>query len=157
MTLHIIHPANIPTAAVIPYAAATAPGGWLACDGSAVSRATFAELFAVIGTTYGVGDGSTTFNVPDLRGRAAVGLGTHADVNALNDNDGVEVGSRTPSHTHGPGNLGGTTGGPSATTPNTQLLGAAASSDHTHDFAVTTGVTGAAATPFLTLQFIIKT
>ena len=47
----------------------TAPTGWLLCNGDAVSRSTYADLFAVIGTTFGVGDGSTTFNVPDFRGR----------------------------------------------------------------------------------------
>jgi microcystin-dependent protein len=52
---------------------ATAPSGFLECDGSAVSRSTYAALFAVIGTTYGAGDGSTTFNVPDLTDKVAVG------------------------------------------------------------------------------------
>lgn len=59
--------------AVLPFAGANAPIGWLMCDGSAVSRTAFAELFASIGTTYGTGDGSTTFNLPDLRGRVAAG------------------------------------------------------------------------------------
>jgi len=54
-------------------AGSSLPTGWLWCDGSAVSRTTYADLFTAIGTTYGVGDGSTTFNVPDLRGRAPVG------------------------------------------------------------------------------------
>lgn len=58
------------------YAGSAAPSGWLFCDGSAVSRSTYAALFAVIGTTYGAGDGSTTFNLPDLRGRVPVGVGT---------------------------------------------------------------------------------
>jgi len=52
-----------------PWGKATAPDGYLLCDGSAVSRSTFADLFAVIGTTYGTGDNSTTFNVPDLQGK----------------------------------------------------------------------------------------
>ncbi len=56
-----------------PHAGAAAPAGFLFCDGSAVSRATYAALFVAIGTTYGVGDGSTTFNVPDMRGRAVFG------------------------------------------------------------------------------------
>lgn len=56
-----------PTAAVFPYAGTTAPDGWLLCDGSAVSRTTYASLFATIGTSYGSGDGSTTFNLPDYR------------------------------------------------------------------------------------------
>lgn len=60
------------------YAVATAPTGWLLCDGSAVSRATWAALFAVIGTTFGAGDGSTTFNLPDLRGKAPIGQGAGA-------------------------------------------------------------------------------
>lgn len=52
----------------------TAPTGWLLCNGDAVSRTTYADLFALIGTTFGVGDGSTTFNVPDFRGRVPAGV-----------------------------------------------------------------------------------
>jgi microcystin-dependent protein len=63
----------VPTGAMTAYAGATAPAGWLLCDGSAVSRTTFSALFSVLGTTFGVGDGSTTFNLPDLRGRVPVG------------------------------------------------------------------------------------
>jgi len=63
---------NVPDATaagtVVPWGGSTAPTGWLECDGSAVSRTTYADLFTAIGTTYGVGDGSTTFNLPDLRG-----------------------------------------------------------------------------------------
>src|SRR6185437_8402258 len=51
-----------------------APSGWLLCFGQAISRTTYAALFAAIGTSFGAGDGSTTFNIPDLRGRAAFGL-----------------------------------------------------------------------------------
>ena len=54
----------------------SAPTGWLACDGSAVSRSTYATLFSAIGTTWGTGDGSSTFNVPDLRGAYLRGTGT---------------------------------------------------------------------------------
>lgn len=67
-------PAAIPSGAVMPYAGSSTPSGWLLCYGQAVSRATYAALFAALGTTYGAGDGSTTFNIPDLRGRAAFGL-----------------------------------------------------------------------------------
>ena len=56
------------------YAGSSTPTGWLLCYGQAVSRTIYAALFAVISTTYGVGDGSTTFNVPDLRGRTVAGL-----------------------------------------------------------------------------------
>ena len=57
-----------PSGAVMAFAMNSPPTGWLECDGSAVSRTTYAALFAAIGTTFGVGDGSTTFNLPDLRG-----------------------------------------------------------------------------------------
>lgn len=58
----------LPSGVILPYVANTAPTGFLECDGSAISRATYASLFAVIGTNYGQGDNSTTFNVPDMRG-----------------------------------------------------------------------------------------
>jgi len=60
---------------VISFSTSTAPDNWLECDGSAVSRTAFADLFGVIGTTYGVGDGSTTFNIPDLTGVVLVASG----------------------------------------------------------------------------------
>lgn len=63
-----IVPATMPVGAITAYAAATAPAGWLLCNGQAVSRTTYAALFAVIGTAYGPGDGSTTFNVPNYSG-----------------------------------------------------------------------------------------
>jgi len=85
---------------MMAWAGAAAPSGWLLCDGTAVSRTAYAQLFNQIGTTYGVGDGSTTFNVPDARGRALYGKGTHADVNALANSDGAAVGSRSPKHIH---------------------------------------------------------
>jgi microcystin-dependent protein len=66
----------MPAGAVIPFAGASAPSGFLLCDGSAVSRATYAVLFAAISTTFGVGDNSTTFNLPDMRETVAVGVGT---------------------------------------------------------------------------------
>jgi microcystin-dependent protein len=64
----------LPAGCVIPYAGSTSPAGWLLCAGQAVSRTEYGALFAVVGTTYGSGDGSTTFNLPDLRGRAVAGV-----------------------------------------------------------------------------------
>ena len=68
----------------------TAPTGWLLCDGSAVSRTTYAALFAVIGTTYGPGDGSTTFNVPDMNGRVPAGYSGVAPYSSLGNQFGNE-------------------------------------------------------------------
>jgi microcystin-dependent protein len=65
-----------PVGMLSPYGGTSAPSGWLLCDGSAVSRTTYSDLFGVIGTTYGVGDGSTTFNLPDMRAAVPVGAGT---------------------------------------------------------------------------------
>lgn len=64
---------GVPPGAVIPYAGTSAPAGWLFVNGGAVSRTTYARLFTAIGTLYGVGDGSTTFNIPDLNGRIIIG------------------------------------------------------------------------------------
>ena len=59
---------NVPSGAVVQWPAAFPPNGWLECNGAAVNRTTYAALFTVLGTTFGAGDGSTTFNLPDLRG-----------------------------------------------------------------------------------------
>ena len=67
-----------PAGIIAPFAGTSAPSGWLSCDGSAVSRTTYATLFAAIGTTWGAGNGTTTFNVPDLRGMFLRGTGTNA-------------------------------------------------------------------------------
>jgi microcystin-dependent protein len=66
-------PGPVATGSLIAFAGSNAPQGYILCDGRAVSRTTYSALFGVIGTTYGVGDGTTTFNVPDLRGRAVFG------------------------------------------------------------------------------------
>jgi len=65
---------GIPSGVVFPFAGTTAPFGYLVCDGSAVSRAEYKELFQAIGTSHGSGDGSTTFNIPDYRGRFLRGV-----------------------------------------------------------------------------------
>lgn len=66
--LDAIPSGGIPAGAVLPFAMLTAPPGWLPCDGREVSRIQYAKLFAAIGIRFGVGDGITTFNLPDLRG-----------------------------------------------------------------------------------------
>lgn len=67
--------ARVPSGVIQMYGGAAAPSGWLLCDGSAANRTTYAALFAAIGTTFGVGDGSTTFNLPDMRGKVPLGAG----------------------------------------------------------------------------------
>lgn len=65
--------ALVPSGVVLPYSGVSAPSGWLFCFGQAVSRTVYANLFSALSTTYGTGDGSTTFNLPDMRGRVAAG------------------------------------------------------------------------------------
>ena len=95
-----------PAGTIIPSGASAAPTGYLACDGSAVSRTTYADLFTAIGTAFGVGNGTTTFNVPDLRGRAPIGSGTGSGLTArtLGASGGAETHQLTEaelaSHTH---------------------------------------------------------
>lgn len=64
----------MPTGALAPFAGTVAPAGWAMCSGQALDRTVYNTLFALIGTTYGAGDGTTTFNVPDMRGRVPVGV-----------------------------------------------------------------------------------
>jgi microcystin-dependent protein len=89
---------GIPTGFVSFFAGTSAPAGWAVANGAAISRTTFAALFAAIGTTWGVGDGSTTFNLPDLRGRAPVGSGGTSDA-TLGNAVGSVGGTRTVSLT----------------------------------------------------------
>jgi microcystin-dependent protein len=81
----------------------TVGGQWLQCNGVAVSRTTYASLFTVLnalGLPFGAGNGTTTFNLPDLRGRIAIAEGTHADVDVMGDSDGQLIAARTPKHNH---------------------------------------------------------
>lgn len=84
---------QFPPGIMMPYGAPTAPAGWLPCDGRAVSRTTFAALFSIVSTDWGAGDGSSTFNVPDFRGRVPLGVGTAASgtVYALGQTGGEET------------------------------------------------------------------
>lgn len=91
-----------PAASMMVFAGASAPSGWLLCFGQAISRTTYAALFSAVSTTYGIGDGTTTFNLPDMRGRVAAGA----------DNMGGSAAGRLTSTTMSPdGNTLGATGG----------------------------------------------
>ena len=83
----------LPSGAMVDFAGTVAPAGWLMSDGSAVSRTVYASLFAAVGSSYGAGDGSTTFNLPDFRGRFA----------RYNDNMGTPAGAagRDTGRAHG--------------------------------------------------------
>lgn len=85
-------PSDNPVGVVTAFAGATAPVGWLLCDGAAVSRSTYAALFTTIGTQYGVGDGSTTFNLPNVKGRVPVGLNSaDTDFDVLGETRGAKT------------------------------------------------------------------
>tara|TARA_Y100001951_G_C11284109_1_gene267461 strand:- start:820 stop:1974 length:1155 start_codon:yes stop_codon:yes gene_type:complete len=113
----------VPSGALMPYAGTSAPTGFLLCDGSAVSRTTYATLFSAISTTYGSGDGSSTFNLPDLRGRVVAGQDDMggASANRLTDQTGGLNGDT----------LGDTGGSETHTLTTAQLA------SHTHTFSDT--------------------
>ena len=105
-----------PLGSIKMYAGTTAPEKWLFCRGQAVSRTTYAKLFEVIGTTYGAGDGSTTFNLPDLRDRMPIGAGNLYSLNA----SGGSKDSIVPYHRHSVSAFN--TGGMSGNTTHTHKL-----------------------------------
>lgn len=109
--LKAVAAAVLPAGALFPYAGGAPPTGFLLCDGTAVSRTTYAALFAAIGTAYGSGDGVSTFNVPNLRGRVPAGLDAgQTEFNALGKTGGekahVSTIAEMPFHDHGGGNHG---------------------------------------------------
>ncbi len=161
--------AVVETGSMLPFGGAAAPTGYVLCDGTAISRTTFAALFAVLGTAYGVGDGSTTFNVPDLRGRLPLGkddMGgvpanrvTAAAADTLGGALGAEnhtlIISELPSHTHlyerpNPG-------APAIGTGPAFQIGAINTSPNTATSATGSGVAHPNLQPSQTANYIIKT
>jgi microcystin-dependent protein len=106
---------GIPTATIVPWSDSSVPSGFLECNGAAVSRSTYSALFAIIGTTYGTGDGSSTFNVPDLQDNVPVGK---SGTKSLASTGGANTVTST-------GNVGGSTA--NATLSTAQLA------SHAHD------------------------
>jgi microcystin-dependent protein len=171
---------GVNTGIIIPWGSTSVPSGFLECNGSAVSRATYAALFAVIGTTYGAGNGSTTFNVPDLTDKTVL---SRSNNKALASTGGANtvvktgtisgtVGSTTlttcqiPSHAHNavaskynPMSCGmcacvGMVGNISSM--NSGAAGGGGSHDHTLS-ANFVGNATSVLQPYLTLIYIIKT
>lgn len=101
-----VQPTVTPAGVIHMFAGSISPSGWLICDGSAVSRTVYADLFKVIGTTYGAGDGNTTFSLPDMRGRTPVGVGQGVGLTArtLGGTVGQEnsslIEANLPAHAH---------------------------------------------------------
>lgn len=153
-----------PSGVIVSFGGASVPNGYLLCDASAVSRTTYAGLFAAIGTTYGVGDGATTFNVPDLRQRFPLGKAASGTGSTLGGTGGAIDHTHDITHTHQVDPPNTTSGVPSATVAATNLTGSAASTTHTHDVNIAAFTSGAASTstsgtanaPFLSVNYIIK-
>lgn len=151
-----------PAGTISMYGGAASPTGWLLCSGSEVSRTTFASLFNVIGTTYGIGDNISTFNLPDFRGRMPLGAGTGTGLTTrtLGQSSGSETHVMTidqmPSHSHSIPNNG--------IYPGAGVLGAAAGAGGaaTVGTSPTSNPTGSSnpfpiMNPFLVVNYIIKT
>lgn len=153
----------MPTGVIVPFGGSSAPAGHLLCNGAAVSRTTYADLFAVIGTTYGAGDGSTTFNVPDMRGRFPLGKAASGTGSTLGGTGGAI------DHTHGLANGYAfwfantynfwTTKVVSSWTSNRKFgSGAITTAGDTSIEAVQLGgTTDGGNPPFVSLQYVIKT
>lgn len=157
----------VPVGGLMMWGTGTAPSGWLLCDGSAVSRTTYSGLFAVIGTTFGVGDGSTTFNLPTFVDRFPVGAGSSY---SLNSSGGAATHTLTeaeiPNHRHLEYHNGtdGDWGAPGNCASFPYISGAFASCSGTNPYPsnIYTGYTGSDGAhnnlpPYRGIQFIIKT
>ena len=154
------------TGSIVMWAAAAGspPSGWLTCDGSAVSRSTYATLFALISTTFGSGDGSTTFNLPDFRGNVPVGYKNgDANFGTLGQTGGevthTLLTAETPAHTHIVGEDSGG-GGSGTNVLATTAVASKQSGDASHPGITTTSIGSGTAhnnlQPYLAINFIIK-
>jgi microcystin-dependent protein len=172
---------GIPTATIVPWSDSSVPSGFLECNGAAVSRSTYADLFAIIGTTYGSGDGSTTFDLPDLQDNVAVGksgtknLASTGGANTVSStgNVGGSTANATlstaqlASHSHvmpviyGPGqeqNNRVARGRAPGLNVNPPTNSSGSGSGHSHNMSATfSGDATSVVQPYLTVIYIIKT
>ncbi|MEI3507734.1 MAG: phage tail protein [Bacilli bacterium] len=101
--------ATVATGTVNMWSSSTIPSGYLLCDGRAVSRTTYANLYKIIGTTYGAGDGSTTFNLPNMGGKSVVGKSSTKSISSTGgSNTSTLTAANLPSHNHSIPALSGT-------------------------------------------------
>jgi len=173
---------GIPAATIVPWSSASVPSGFLECDGAAVSRSTYATLFGIVGTTYGAGDGSSTFNTPNLQDNTPVGksgskaLGSTGGANtvAATGNVGGSTANATlstaqlASHSHGISRPGATVTYPSLApfgqinyrggTQNANTNNSGSGSSHSHNMSANfSGDATSVLQPYLALIYIIKT
>ena len=169
---------GIPTATIVPWTSSSIPSGFLECNGAAVSRSTYSALFAVVGTTYGAGDGASTFNVPNLADNVAVSkspnkaLGSTGGANTVQSTG--NIGGATANHTlstaelasHAHPGAQGPTGpapGGNPSNPNNAFTSgstgnAGSGSGHSHNLSANfTGDSTSVLQPYLTVVYIIKT
>lgn len=172
----------VPTGSIISYVSEIAPSGWLLCDGSAISRSIYSNLFAIIGVTFGLGDGSITFNLPNLRDRVPLGKSndntigdiggnsTHTlTVDELPSHTHTGITNSSGSHSHGfimakdDGNSSHTIGqhpaGDASPSSNPYIINTESSGNHTHNFTTNSTGNGNAFNilpPYLILNYIIK-
>ena len=164
---------GIPTGTIVPWSTGSVPTGFLECNGAAVSRSTYSALFAIISTTYGSGDGASTFNVPDLQDNVAVSKSNNkaiastggANTVQTTGNVGGSTGSHTlstpeiPSHSHPSGASSGYPAygnSPSARPGSTGSAGGGGS--HSHNMSANfTGDSTSVLQPYLTVMYVIKT
>lgn len=173
-----------PSGSLTAFAGATAPTGWLICDGSAVSQTTYASLYAVVGSTYNTGgEGAGNFRLPNIKGRVIVGLdASDSDFNVLGETDGAKTHTLTtaemPSHNH-TGSISGGSHSHSMSTGAALTLGAGnslfansgnppvtsagntgTSASHSHTLSINNEGSGGAHNnlqPYIALNWIIKT
>ncbi len=167
---------GIPTATIMPWSSSSVPSGFLECNGANVSRTTYADLFGIVGTTYGAGDGSSTFGLPDLQDNIPVGKSNNK---ALASTGGANTVTST-------GNVGGSTANATLSTAqlashthniqgarftgntnskacqyaqiNVNTYSAGSGGGHSHNMSATfTGDSTSVIQPYLTIIYIIKT